>query len=114
MDLETHEVFIERSVHFEERSVSLASLPPPPSSIVDSDASDLDDETPSTLIRRVTPLQGPLVVEEPRSPPPPRPRWARQTLESIGSLVGDPLDTQRTRSQHQDLPHAFIATTSDP
>lgn len=98
MDPETHEVFIERSVHFEESSPSLASLPPPPSSIVDSDASDSDDETPSTLIHRVTPPQGPLVVEKPHSPPPPRSHWARQTLESAGSLVGDCSDTKRTRS----------------
>lgn len=100
MDPETHEVFIERNVHFEESSPSLTSLPPPPSSIVDSDVSDSDDETPSTLTRRVTPLQGALEVEEPRSPPPPRLRLARQTLESMGSLVRDPSDTQRTRSQH--------------
>lgn len=76
MDPETHEVFIERSVHFEESSPSLASLPPPPYSIMDSDVSDSDDETPSTLTCRVTPPQGPLAVEETCSPPPPRPRWA--------------------------------------
>lgn len=55
MDLETHEVFIERSVHFEERSPSLASLPPPPFSIVDSDDSDSNDETPSTPTSKVPP-----------------------------------------------------------
>lgn len=32
----------------------------------------------------------------------------------MGSLVGDPSDTWRTQSQHQDLPHAFIATAFDP
>ncbi|GLJ54744.1 hypothetical protein SUGI_1175930 [Cryptomeria japonica] len=52
----THEVFIERSVHFEESSPILVSHPPPPSSIVDSDESDSDDETPSTPNHRVIPL----------------------------------------------------------
>lgn len=73
MDLERHEVFIERSTHFEESSPILASLPPPPFSIVDSDDSDSEDDTPSTLTHRVTPLQGPLVVEEALPPSPPIP-----------------------------------------
>lgn len=51
---------------------------------------------------------------EPHYPSPHRPRWAQQTLESDGSPIRDPSDTQSTPSQHRDLPHAFIATSSDP
>ena len=53
MDPETHEIFYERSVHFEENCPSLAT--PPSSSFMDSDHSDdsdWEDEIPSTLTHR--------------------------------------------------------------
>ena len=59
MNLETREIFYERSVHFEETSPSLASLTPPSSSLMDSDHSDdsdSKDEIPSTLTHRPPPL----------------------------------------------------------
>ena len=58
MDLERHEVFFERSVHFEETCPSLASLTPPSSSYMEcdnSDDNDSKDEIPSTLTRRTPP-----------------------------------------------------------
>ena len=59
------------------------------------------------------PLQGQQIVENiPSSST--KPRWAQQTLDSVGSLVGNPLDTQRTRSQHKSFPHAYVSIASNP
>ena len=58
MDPETHDIFYERSVHFEETCPSLPSTPPS-SSFVDSeqsDESDSEDEIPTTLTHRLLPL----------------------------------------------------------
>ena len=116
MDPETHDIFYERSVHFEESCPSLDTSTPPSSSFVDSDhsdESDSEDVIPPTLTRRPPPSQGSQIVEDiPSSST--QPRWAKQTLDSAGSLVGNPSDTRRTRSQHQSFPHAYIAIASDP
>ena len=78
MDPETHEIFYERSLHFEETCPILASSTPPSSSFMDSDHSDdsdSEDEIPSTLTRRTLPSQGPQIVEDiPSSST--KPRWA--------------------------------------
>jgi hypothetical protein len=54
--------------------------------------------------------------ENEESPPPSStmPRWDCHTLKFIGTLVGDPSNTWRTRSHHQDIMHSYIYTTSDP
>ena len=115
MDPKTHEIFYERSVHFEETCPSFSSTPLS-SSFMDSDHnddSDSDDEIPTTLTRRLPPSQGSQTVADiPSSTT--KPRWAQQTLDSAGSLVGNPSDTQRTRSQHSSFPQAYIAIASDP
>ena len=49
MDPKTHEIFYERTVHFEESSPSFTSSTPPSSSFIeesDSDDSDLGDVHP--------------------------------------------------------------------
>ena len=49
MDLETHEIFYERSVHFEEICPRFTSSTPPSSSFIeesDSDDSDMEDVHP--------------------------------------------------------------------
>jgi hypothetical protein len=38
------------------------------------------------------------------------PKWAHSTLQAIGNLTGDPLDSRRTRSQHVNPPHVFLAS----
>jgi hypothetical protein len=35
------------------------------------------------------------------------PKWAQSTLQEAGKLVGDPLDSRRTRSQHVDPSHVL-------
>jgi len=35
-------------------------------------------------------------------------------LDAAGPLVGNPSDTRSTRSQHNSLPHAYIAVASHP
>lgn len=77
LDLETHELFIERIFHFKESSPSLASNPPLPSSIVESVDSDSNGDSPSTPTCRIIPSQGPLAVEEPCPSSPTRPPWVR-------------------------------------
>ena len=78
-----------------------------------SDDSDSKDEIPSTLTRRLPSSQGSQTVEDiPSSST--KPRWAQQTLDSAGSLVGNPSNTRRTRSQHLSFPQAYIAIASDP
>ena len=77
MDPETHEIFYERSVHFEE---SCPSLDPstPSSSFVDSehsDDSDLEDEISSTLTHRPPPSQDSQIVEDVPSSST-KPHWA--------------------------------------
>lgn len=115
MDPKTHEIFYERSVHFEETCPSLASSTPP-SSFMDSDHSDdsdLEDEIPSTSTRKPPPSQGQQIVEDiPSSST--KPNWAQQTFDSAGSLVGNPSDTRRTRSQQKSFPHAYIDIALDP
>ena len=64
----------------------------------DSDDSNLEDNIPSTLTCRTPPSQGQQIVENIPSSSSTRPHWEQQTLDSIGSLVGSPLDTRRTRS----------------
>ena len=33
-----------------------------------------------------------------------RPKWAKKTIQEVGDLVGDPLDSRKTRSQfHNDF-----------
>ncbi len=117
MDPETHEIFYEKSVHFEQTCPSLASSTSPSSSFVDNDHSndsDSEDEIPPTLTRRTPPSQGQKIVEDITSSSSTKPCWAQQTLDVAGSLVGNPSDTQRTRSQHKSFPHAYIAIASDP
>jgi hypothetical protein len=100
LDPETHELFIEHSVQFEESSPSSSSHLP--SSTTDSD-SDSEDFPPATSTHRVdhevssSSSQSSDSEDEDSPPPSPTmPRWARQTLESAGTLVGDPSDTRRT------------------
>jgi hypothetical protein len=54
--------------------------------------------------------------EDGDSPPPSptMPRWDCQTLDSADTVFGDPYDTQKNRSQHQDIPHPYIITTLYP
>lgn len=79
MDLETHETFHERSVHFEETYPSLASSTHPSSSFVDSDhsdESDSEDEIPPTLTHRTPPSEGQQIVEAIPSSSSTKPCWA--------------------------------------
>ncbi len=103
MDPETHEIFFERSVHFEETCPSFASSTPPSSSFLESDNSDdsdSEDDIPSTLTHRTPPLQGPQIVDKiPSSST--KPCWVQQTLDPVGPLVGNPSDNRRTRSYHK-------------
>ena len=116
MDLETHKIIYKRSVHFEKNCPILARFTPPSSSFMDSDHSDdsdSEDEIPSTLTHRPPPSHGSQIVEDiPSSST--KPRWAQQTLDSIGSLVRNPSDTRKTRLQHNSFPQAYIAIASDP
>ena len=126
----THELFIERSVQFEEGSLSSLSITsPPPSTLTleslgvhdissdeldspekssSNDESDSEDSPPSSLSHHSE------ANDSPPHSPSSSPLWARQTLQSAGDWVGDPLDTRRTRSQFQDAPHVFMTTALDP
>ena len=76
MDPETHKIFYERSVHFEETCPSLVSSTPPSSSFMDGDDSETKDEIPSTLAHMPPPSHGPQIVEDiPSSST--KPRWAQ-------------------------------------
>jgi hypothetical protein len=44
----------------------------------------------------------------------PRPKWAQTTLQDAGDLVGDPVDTRRTRSNFEEPPLALTATEPLP
>jgi hypothetical protein len=35
------------------------------------------------------------------------PKWAQSTLQEVGNLAGDPLDSRRTRSHHADPSHVL-------
>jgi hypothetical protein len=35
------------------------------------------------------------------------PKWAQSTLQEAGDLAGDPLDSRRTRSQHEEPSHVL-------
>ena len=51
MDLETHEIFIERNVQFEESSPSLSSNPLHASYIVETDTDNSDSGSRISLVR---------------------------------------------------------------
>ena len=50
MDPETHEIFVEKDVHFEESSPSLSSNPPHTSYIVETDNNNSDNGSIGSLI----------------------------------------------------------------
>ena len=50
MDPETHEIFIERNVHFEESLPSLSSNPLHTSYIVETDSDNSDSDSTSSLV----------------------------------------------------------------
>jgi hypothetical protein len=52
----------------------------------------------------------PDAVAEPKQ----RPKWAQTTLQAAGDLVGDPVDTRRTRSDFEEPPIALTATEPFP
>jgi hypothetical protein len=37
------------------------------------------------------------------------PKWAQSTLQVAGNLAGDPLDSRRTQSQHEETSHVLSA-----
>ena len=39
-----------------------------------------------------------------------RPKWAKTTLQHVGDLVGDPVDTRRNRYDFEEPPLSLIAT----
>ena len=92
-DSNSREVFFRRDVQFDERYPPME--PPSPAS----------PSLPSTS----SSLQGYLsfeddvdIVAPPFTPPPdvPQvPKWARDTVDAAGTLVGDPTDVRRTCSQ---------------
>jgi len=104
-DPDSREVLFRRDVQFDERfpqmdspSPASPSLPTPPTSSLE-DSLSLEDDVHDA---------------PPSSPPPdtqPFPKWARFTIEPIGSLVGDPLDSHHTRAQTSGaslLSHAIL------
>jgi hypothetical protein len=40
------------------------------------------------------------------------PKWAQSTLQEVGVLAGNPLDSRRTRSQHEEPSH--VLSSSEP
>jgi hypothetical protein len=104
-------------VQFEESSLSSSSHLPSSTVVKDCDSKDfpptasthrVDHEVSSSSSQSSDSKD----VDSP-SPSPTMPCWACHTLESTGTLVGDPFDTWRTRSQHQDILHSYIATASN-
>ncbi|KAH9327912.1 hypothetical protein KI387_000020, partial [Taxus chinensis] len=107
----SHELYIERSVKFDESSLTSTSLPIEVLQLTDSDSDSSDDD----VVER-DPLPDPLdhqTLESSDSdnsddedyvpshssdessdsePDPPGPLWARKTLQSAGDLVGDTSD----------------------
>ncbi|KAH9294951.1 hypothetical protein KI387_038539, partial [Taxus chinensis] len=132
MNPTSHELYIERSVKFDESSststsppievlqladsdsdssdddtVERAPLPDPPDHQTfessDSDSSDDEDYVPSHSSEESSDSE----------PDPPGPLWARKTLQSAGDLVGDTSDMRRTRSNFIGR-HSFFTSASDP
>jgi hypothetical protein len=65
--------------------------------LVSSSNDDSEDENPPP------PAHLPPVgsIEHELAPAPPLPKWVRTTQETVGDLIGDPIDQRRTRSQFQ-------------
>lgn len=129
----THDLFIERSVHFEESSsisshttspstITLETLhdddssfedlnPPNPIEESSSSTSDGDNDGEDSHSSHSHLLE---VDDSPLDSPASMPLWPQQNFESVGDWLGDPSDSRRTRSQFQQAPHLFIASASDP
>ena len=132
LHLTIDELFIEKSVQFEEGfSSSLSITSPTPTLTLESlkihdrsfdesnslelsSTSTFDVESDSEDSPPSSPSYHLKVIYSPLDSPSSSPLWARQTLQSVGDWVGDPLDTRRTRSQFQDAPHVFMTTALDP
>lgn len=39
-----------------------------------------------------------------------RPKWKQFSLQVVGNIVSDPMNTRRTRSQFEEASHALLAT----
>ncbi|KAH9294321.1 hypothetical protein KI387_040474, partial [Taxus chinensis] len=112
MNSTSHEIYRERSVKFDESSLTSTSPPIEVLQLTDSDSDSSNDDT----VERVAPLSNPpdhQTFESSDSdssddedfvpshsseessdsePDPPGPLWARKTLQSAGDLVGDTSD----------------------
>ena len=92
-DPSSHKRFIERSVQFEEEPMQeielvkgVCSHPPLHDEVRDDylSDSDVDDDDGDMHSDHDSPI---------------RPKWAKKTIQATGDLVGDPVDTRKTRSQ---------------
>jgi hypothetical protein len=126
IDLSSNRLIIEQSVQFEE-SVSHAPQQPhadtfirPPvrddehahadsssdESFDSEDSNDLDLES----VQSDAESEHPDAVAESEQ----RPKWASTTLQDAGDLIGDPIDTRRTRSDFEEPPFALTAKNHCP
>lgn len=122
----THELFIERSVQFEEGSSSSLSItsPTPSALTLESlgmhdrsfDVSDSPEQSSTSTSHSKSDLENSPppspshhleVNDSPLDSPSSGPLWARQILQSASDWVGDPSDNRPTRSQFQDTPHVY-------
>jgi hypothetical protein len=126
IDLSSDQIIIERNVQFEE---SVSHVPQQPhadtfillpirddehahadscldksSDLEDSDDSDLDS------VHLDVESENPDAVAKPDQ----RPKWAHTTLQDVGDLVSDPVNTRRTRSDFEEPPIALTATEPFP
>ena len=78
MDPDTHEIFYERSVHFEESCPSFTSSTSPSSSFIeesDNDDSELEDDLPRPKQRQQ--IEEVEEIHSPSTSSSTRPRWAK-------------------------------------
>jgi hypothetical protein len=108
LDSHTEKFILARSVKFEEESLYDFSEDPIEEPLVVTD----EEESENTLSALENPLQHPFGYDRDNEDqvmvsPTQLPTWAEKTLQYASELVGDPMDTRRTRSHFLGAPQAL-------
>ena len=113
MNIITKNIFIERSIRFEEPLQDVELVEEETAEITSRSANDSDDENGSESYD-ISDIMSDFsehnisISESDSNAPTNLPKWAKKTLSSVRTNVGNPADPRRTRSDFQRA-HIYIS-----